>query len=130
MNRLSQSNIVSSLAHRADNSQPFIHAQHALVTNYKYNSLNQVREQSTPDGGVTRFWYDALGRLVVSQNAKQAEQTPAAAYSYTIYDALGRIIEVGQLYSSNGAPGDFLSTAEYEAWLSNTTGPEQVTHTV
>lgn len=67
---------------------------HVLVTNYKYNTLNAVFEQSTPDGGITEFFYDRLGRLAVSQNAKQAGDT--SYYSYTHYDALGRITEVGE----------------------------------
>ncbi|MDY8138483.1 RHS repeat-associated core domain-containing protein [Aquimarina sp. 2201CG5-10] len=44
---------------------------HELKTQYKYNSLNQLVWQSTPDGGITRFAYDKLGRIVLSQNAKQ-----------------------------------------------------------
>ncbi|HYG14278.1 MAG TPA: hypothetical protein VEC12_00890, partial [Bacteroidia bacterium] len=67
---------------------------HTLVTNYKYNTLNAVYEQSTPDGGTTEFFYDRLGRLSVSQNAKQVSDT--FYYSYTHYDALGRITEVGE----------------------------------
>ena len=63
-------------------------------TNYEYNSLNQLVWQQTPDGGISEFAYDALGRLVVSQNAKQKVNN---AVSYTVYDELGRIVEVGEL---------------------------------
>ena len=66
---------------------------HLLTTNYRYNSLNQVVAQNTPDAQTSKFWYDKLGRLVVSQNAKQSG---LAVYSYTQYDPLGRITEVGQ----------------------------------
>ena len=65
----------------------------SLATQYRYNTLNQVIAQLTPDGGESQFWYDRLGRLAVSQNGKQAD---SGAYSYTLYDALGRITEVGQ----------------------------------
>ncbi len=44
----------------------------------------------------TLFWYDRLGRMVVSQNTKQYYKNPTKAYSYTLYDALGRITEVGE----------------------------------
>lgn len=71
--------------------------QHTLVTRYNYNSLNQVVIQKSPDAGVSRFWYDKLGRLAVSRNAKQKAGNE---YSYTFYDALGRITEVGQLTNS------------------------------
>jgi len=45
-----------------------------------------------------RFYYDKLGRLVVSQNARQASSNPniLSKYSYTLYDALGRVVEVGE----------------------------------
>jgi RHS repeat-associated protein len=66
---------------------------HVMSTVYKYNSLNQVVWQKSPDGSSSRFWYDELGRLVASQNDVQL---PKQAFSYTSYDALGRIIEVGE----------------------------------
>ena len=72
---------------------------HTFETRYSYNSLNQLIEQSTPDGGTTVFFYDDIGRLKASQNDKQAAySTPR--YSYTKYDAQGRITEVGELESS------------------------------
>ncbi|MDD4748291.1 MAG: hypothetical protein PHW19_13520, partial [Salinivirgaceae bacterium] len=45
----------------------------------------------------TLFWYDRLGRMVVSRNTKQFNKN---AYSYTLYDALGRISEVGEINES------------------------------
>jgi YD repeat-containing protein len=68
----------------------------SLVTNYAYNSLMQVVEAQTPDGGTSRFWYDELGRLVASQNAKQINQNSGRTYSYTLFDAQGRPTEVGE----------------------------------
>ncbi len=44
----------------------------------------------------TRFFYDALGRLVISQNVKQFNK-PLKAYGYNNFDALGRIIETGEI---------------------------------
>jgi RHS repeat-associated protein len=74
---------------------------HGFATTYKYNTLNQLQEQKTPDGGVSWFFYDQLSRLVLSQNAKQANGSNYASgdrhYSYTIYDELGRIVEVGEI---------------------------------
>lgn len=48
---------------------------HSKQTKYRYNSLNQLVWQRTPDGGETRFAYDKLGRIIASQNAKQAIET-------------------------------------------------------
>lgn len=67
---------------------------HSLQTRYKYNALNQLVWQYTPDGGITRFAYDKLGRIIASQNAKQLKNN---TFSYTRYDGLGRIIEAGEL---------------------------------
>ncbi len=49
---------------------------HDFKTQYRYNSLNQLVWQRTPDGGETRFAYDPLGRIVASQNDKQKNISP------------------------------------------------------
>ncbi|MEM7106684.1 MAG: hypothetical protein AAF519_00565, partial [Bacteroidota bacterium] len=66
---------------------------HAMATDYHYNSLGQLVKQNSPDGGETFFYYNDLGQLRFSQNARQAID---GAYSYTLYDNLGRIVEVGE----------------------------------
>lgn len=75
-----------------------IFPKHVMKTQYHYNTLNELIWQITPDAGVSEFWYDALGRLVLSQNAKQNEPIGEddALYSYSRYDELGRVFEVGQ----------------------------------
>lgn len=70
--------------------------EHNYLTTYTYNTLNQLVAQNTPDGGTTKFWYDDLGRLVVSQDAQQITMDQ---YSYTSHDELGRVVEVGILKS-------------------------------
>ncbi len=86
------------------------------------NQVSTLRDRAQKLG--SRFWYDELGRLVLSQNSKQyniknylGEQQYAdvettlntltqnstsstqipRAYSYTLYDDIGRIVEVGEL---------------------------------
>ncbi len=82
---------------------------HRLITRYQYNTLDQVREQSTPDAGRTKFFYDKVGRIVASQNDKQFNgNNPPLFYSYTIYDGQGRIKEVGQV---SGDPFNLLTQA-------------------
>lgn len=71
---------------------------HTLVTTYKYNTLNAVTEQNTPDAGTSRFVYDELGRLLISQNSEQARlKNNMKRYSYTIYDYLSRVTESGEI---------------------------------
>ena len=72
----------------------FVRPAHTNVTNYVYNGQNQVVEQTTPDGGNSVFFYDQLGRLSLSRNAKQRT---SAVYSYTLYDPLGRTVQVGEV---------------------------------
>lgn len=77
-------------------AKPGLHTKYTL---YRYNSLNKVISQFTPDGGQSNFWYDRLGRIAISRNA---EQKKTNLYSYTQYDIFGRIIEVGQKQQPNG----------------------------
>jgi RHS repeat-associated protein len=110
---------------------------HVLATQYRYNTLNQVVAQITPDAGISQFWYDRLGRLVISQNAKQKANSGTelnAQYSYTNYDYLGRIGEVGQVKNTSAsAPVTNVltrSVTSLSAWLaSNSSVKSQVTQT-
>jgi hypothetical protein len=68
-------------------------AFHTLVTQYHYNSLQQLVRQFTPDGGETHFFYNKVGLLRFSQNARQKLN---GVYSYTKYDRLGRVVEIGE----------------------------------
>lgn len=102
---------------------------HTMPTNYRYNTLNQVTAQKTPDAGESHFWYDRLGRLVASQNAKQMLDNH---YSYTIYDDLGRITEVGEITSAT-AMTDLISrkAIDLAQWTANASGTKtQITKTV
>lgn len=101
---------------------------HTMATEYRYNSLNQVVAQVSPDGGLSHFWYDRLGRLVVSQNAKQAALDK---YSYTRYDGLGRITEVGQLTADGITQSVTQDDGDLAQWfLSNGSTMEEITKTV
>jgi len=88
---------------------------HLLPTTYRYNSLNQVVSQKSPDANLSTFWYDRLGRLVISQNANQQD---AGKYSYTKYDAIGRIVEVGEKLQSQGMSQNISrNSAALTTWL-------------
>ncbi|MBL7981242.1 MAG: hypothetical protein JNL52_05470, partial [Flavobacteriales bacterium] len=60
------------------------------------------------EGGLysQRFWYDALGRLVLSQNSKQFNMG-TQRFSYSLYDELGRVYEAGELEDDGNAPDRF-----------------------
>ena len=68
---------------------------HDFVTRYWYNTLNKVVRDSTPDHGQSIFWYDRLGRRVLSQDSAQLLYLFVRHYTYYRYDALGRVIETG-----------------------------------
>lgn len=78
---------------------------HTLNTTYQYNMAGQVIKQKSPDAGETIFIYDELGRLIISQNAKQAP----TKFSYSLYDKLNRIKESGEIESYSG----ILAAANY-----------------
>ncbi len=71
-----------------------VHPAHKMITEYAYNSLVQLVRQKTPDGGETKFWYDAKSQLRFSQNQQQLAD---GKMSYSKYDELGRIVETGLL---------------------------------
>jgi len=100
---------------------------HRLTTTYVYNATNQVVKQYTPDAGTSKFWYDYLSRLAISQNAKQATGNN---FSYTDYDALGRIREVGQknTASSGLAEPAYVDNTFYRNFL-NLGSNTQITQT-
>lgn len=112
--------------YRAVNSNILKLPAHTLVTHYRYNSLNQVTWQQTPDAGQSEFYYDYLGRLAVSQNAKQK---PVNYYSYSLYDNLGRMKEVGEVYKTVAMTQSLaFDTTNLNNWL-NTTTKRQITNT-
>ncbi len=76
----------------------FVEPHHRMLTTYKYNSLNQLVKNNTPDNGTSKFYYDKLGRMVISQNAKQEANL---SFSYTLYDLLGRSYETGEVKEPN-----------------------------
>lgn len=107
---------------------------HSMATAYEYNSLNQLMRQNTPDAGTSYFWYDELGRMVLSRNSKQEADGSAqnkSIFSYTLYDNLNRISEVGQFPFTSGAP-TFYEQIKYTDFYSIVTSSlekDQVTKT-
>lgn len=113
---------------------------HTLATLYRYNTLNAVVSQYTPDAGVSTFYYDRVGRLALSQNARQKAAAVSgdslALYSYTQYDNFGRIAVVGQFRNLN-APAKpathYLSRtpSPYGTWFNaNSASRHQFTKTI
>ncbi|MEL6140712.1 MAG: hypothetical protein AAFU67_03755, partial [Bacteroidota bacterium] len=84
--------------------------QHTLITDYAYNSLQQLVRQNTPDGNETQFYYNDIGQLRFSQNAQQLVD---GTYSYTKYDPLGRVIEVGQSGQAISQLPDQVETTDF-----------------
>ncbi len=101
---LAGGNLTKVQGYRTDSTTQttFMRPDHSFVSNYKYDTYNQLLDQSTPDGNDSKFWYDNIGRMVVSQNARQSAWSTGGTYyySYTLYDALGRTIEAGEASTS------------------------------
>lgn len=71
-----------------------VQPNHQMETRYKYNGLNSLIAQFTPDGGESNFYLDKLYRVRYSQNARQVTEKKA---SYSNYDPLGRVEEAGEM---------------------------------
>lgn len=99
-----------------------------MAVQYRYNSINVLTAQKTPDGGIATFWYDRLGRLAISQDANQLA---AAAYSYTLYDILGRVTEAGQKPQTTAMTQAISQdTTALKNWLNAGGTKQQITRTV
>lgn len=64
-----------------------------LITNYTYNGLNDLTQQSSPDTGITTYVYDDAGNRKTQIDAK-------GTISNFTYDVLNRLISVGYTGSS------------------------------
>ncbi|MBU0488546.1 MAG: hypothetical protein KKD31_11420, partial [Bacteroidetes bacterium] len=73
------------------NSMSFTSQGHGIIAG-EDGTIISFEDMS--DSYSSRFWYDRLGRIVVSQNAEQFETNK---YSFTTYDDLGRIVKSGEL---------------------------------
>ncbi|WP_291286865.1 RHS repeat-associated core domain-containing protein [Flavobacterium sp.] len=85
----SNTTIVASPAHMTSSN---------FASTYKYNSLGQLVETSSPDEGISRFAYRRDGQIRYSQSALQAD----TKVSYTEYDDLGRAKESGVITGNSG----------------------------
>lgn len=69
-----------------------------FASTYKYNTLGQLIESSSPDEGISKFAYRNDGQIRYSQSTLQRD----TKVSYTDYDDLGRPRESGVITGSNG----------------------------
>lgn len=136
VNKLDQAGVEDVVAHRYHpTSYPATYPVHDLITYNEYNATGQVVKKTTPDEGTSELFYDDLGRLVASQNAKQALASDEV-YSYTIYDELSRPIETGEktgtldmMHQRAATPNDPMISGDLADWYANGTRTE-VTYTV
>jgi len=103
------------------NAVVFTNQGTALIGGWGPTTLFQMTDD--PGKFTSSFWYDRLGRLVISQNVKQAKRMPTPAYSYTKYDALGRVTEVGEMTNtikpcSLTNYNNIINDVNYTAWAS------------
>jgi len=71
---------------------------------YNAQAIPYVRLVNDESNEITaRFFYDRLGRIVVSQNSRQFASPALVKYSYSLYDVLGRVYEAGEKSENVGA---------------------------
>ena len=113
---------------RYDTLQPgFVRPNHSMVSNYRYNTLNQVIQSYQPDyDSVSYVYYDILSRPVLSQDGKQRQ---GRKYSYTVYDDLGRIVEVGQVKNSTSVTRNDAADPTFVTQFLNSGTKSEITKT-
>jgi RHS repeat-associated protein len=110
---LSHTEALQVAASRLTAYLPAVLPQHFKHTVYRYNTLNELVWQKTPDAGESNFYYDKLGRIGASQNAQQKLTN---LFSYTKYDPLGRPVEAGKFPSTALAVKTNLAAGNLAAW--------------
>ncbi|MES2332475.1 MAG: RHS repeat-associated core domain-containing protein [Bacteroidota bacterium] len=110
---LDDAHVLQVATSRAAGYNTVIPTHHFKTTEYRYNTLNQVVWQQTPDAGQSNFYYDRLGRIVASQNA---EQKIGNFFSYTVYDPLGRMVQSGKIQTTVLLIGNVLTNTNMDAW--------------
>jgi len=102
-----------------------VYPAHKRQTTYKFNSYDEIIYMKSPDEGVTKYWYDELGRMVAEQTAAQAKD--GNVYTYYLYDELNRKIQSGQLKAASSLKR---STArdynKFENWVRTNSRTEVV----
>lgn len=127
---LNQSEINQAIQYMQTGTGTAITPKHDMISEYTYNSLNQLRKQKIPDhDGESIFLYDQLSRIVCSQNA---EQRPNKRCSYTLYDDLGRVYEAGELLGVNSLPNTSnMNAASFRNWTNtNSFTKREVTRSI
>jgi RHS repeat-associated protein len=116
-------------ANTLESGAPVADPHHTLLSQYAYNSLGQVTQQTTPDGGSKHFWYNPVGQIRLSQSAEQASDH---LYAYVKYDDRARIVETGLIVNSpgaNGAPPP-LDPAKLQVYITDRNFPNPGSYTL
>jgi len=71
----------------------FARPSHFRTSLYQHNSKDQVIRERSPDAGESWTYYDFLGRLALSRNARQIADGTS---TYTLYDPISREYETGE----------------------------------
>ena len=85
---------------------------HEFVSEYIYDSYDNVIHRTTPDDGSIRNFYDHSGRL---RFTVKESQVPERRYLYFIYNELGRQVICGEAELPAGENYDYLTTAALQA---------------
>jgi RHS repeat-associated protein len=124
-NPLTKARVSQVQNNREQNNNNPVYPNHENVTSYRYNSYNKLVYKKSPDQGVTRFWYDALGREVASQNAAQANK--GNVYTYSLYDPLNRKIETGEVKAISSLTSSTATNYhQFERWVTRGTRTQVV----
>ena len=88
--------LINKFANRTN--APSDEPQHRMLSKFKYNSLNQVLYQETPDAGEKKLWYNKATQMRAWQDDRLKTSD---TFGYMKYDEQGRVIESGLVTLAN-----------------------------
>ncbi|MDZ7776838.1 MAG: hypothetical protein U5L09_15135 [Bacteroidales bacterium] len=80
---LSKSKVDKVQQNRNNNGNNSLSPNHKMATKYTYNSHNMVVKEDSPDKGVTKFWYNVMGRTT-KRDSEQKSRGNVSLYSFMI----------------------------------------------
>jgi RHS repeat-associated protein len=117
VNPLSKTQVAQVATSRKNGYNTAVKPSHALESVYQFNTLNQDVWERSPDGGIKKMFYDALGRMVAARDSEMLA-SPDSLVQYVLYDELNRIKETGIAFNAGMDAALAKNSTSFALWYS------------